>query len=58
MGAKTAHKFEAGDRVLLDGEEVTVARVGININKRPIYKIGEQWYQESELKEWFPPCPL
>lgn len=55
---ETNHKYKAGERVILDGKEATIERVGININKLPIYKIGEQWYHERELTEWFPPCPV
>lgn len=52
------HKYQAGERVLLAGKEVTIERVGENINKVPLYKIGEQWHKEDELKPWYPPCPV
>lgn len=52
------HKYQIGQKVILKGEEVTVEGCGININKKPIYKVGELWYFEDELEEWYPPCPL
>ena len=55
---ETNHKFKAGERVILDGKEVSIERVGENINKLPLYKIGEQWHKEDELKLWYPPCPV
>jgi hypothetical protein len=55
---ETNHKFKAGERVILNGKEVTIERVGVNINKEPLYKIGEQWHKEDELQPWYPPCPV
>lgn len=55
---ETNHKFKAGERVILNGKEVTIERVGVNINKEPLYKIGEQWYKEAEIEKWYPPCPV
>ena len=46
------HKYQIGQKVILKGEEVIVEGIGININKKPIYKVG------GELEEWYPPCPL
>ena len=54
----TNHKFKAGERVILDGKEVTIERLGKNINLLPIYKIGEQWYREDKIEKWYPPCPV
>ena len=54
----TVHKYKVGDIVILNNKEVTITQVGKNINLLPIYKIGEQWYHERELTEWFPPCPV
>lgn len=54
----TIHKYKVGEKVLLNGKEVTIERVGVNINKLPLYKIGEQWHKEDELKPWYPPCPV
>lgn len=53
-----SHKYKVGEKVLLNGHEVTIEQTGININKQPLYRIGELWYKENELEEWFPPCPL
>ncbi len=52
------HKFRVGDKVLLNGQEVTIEGTGKNINKLPVYMIKGQWYHESELAEWYPPCPV
>jgi len=52
------HKYKVGDVVMLGGREATIECLGININKLPIYKIGELWYHERELEEWYPPCPV
>lgn len=54
----TIHKYKVGEKVILNNKEVTITQVGKNINLLPIYKIGEQWYHERELTEWFPPCPV
>lgn len=54
----TIHKYKVGEKVLLKGKEVTIERTGVNINKLPIYKIGELWYRETELEDWWPPCPV
>lgn len=54
----TIHKYKVGEKVLLQGQEVTIERTGVNINKLPIYKIGEVWYHERELEDWYPPCPV
>lgn len=54
----TIHKYKVGEKVQLQGQEVTIERTGVNINKLPIYKIGEQWYKEYELQPWYPPCPV
>ena len=52
------HKYQIGQKVILKDKEVTVEGIGININKKPIYRVGELWYFEDELEEWYPPCPL
>lgn len=54
----TIHRYKVGEKVLLKGKEVTIERTGANINKLPIYKIGEVWYRETELEDWCPPCPV
>lgn len=54
----TIHKYKVGEKVILNNKEVTIERVSENINKLPIYKIGEQWYKEYELQPWYPPCPV
>lgn len=51
-------KYSIGQKAILKGKEVTVEGCGININKKPIYKVGGLWYFEDELEEWYPPCPL
>lgn len=54
----TVHKYKVGEKVLLQGQEVTIERTGFNINKLPIYMVGGQWYHERELEDWWPPCPV
>lgn len=54
----TVHRYKAGDRVMLRGQEAVVESTGININRLPVYKIGEVWYFERELEDWYPPCPV
>ena len=55
---QTIPKFKAGERVILAGKEVTIERVSVNINKQPLYKIGEQWHKEDKIEKWYPPCPV
>lgn len=54
----TIHKYKVGEKVILNNKEVTITQVGKNINLLPLYKIGEQWHKEDELKPWYPPCPV
>ena len=56
---ETVYKFEIGERVMmLNGSEGVIVALGININKLPLYKIGEQWYMEHQIEKWYPPCPV
>ena len=52
------HRYNVGQKVILNGKEAIVEGIGFNINKKPLYKVGELWYFEEELEEWFPPCPV
>lgn len=54
----TIHKYKVGEKVILNNKEVTITQVGKNINLLPLYKIGEHWHKEDELKPWYPPCPV
>lgn len=56
---ETVYKFEIGERVMmLNGSEGVIVALGININKLPLYKIGERWYMEHQIEKWYPPCPV
>ena len=50
--------FEVGEKAILNGREVTIEQVSMNVNKIAIYKIGELWYKGKELEKWYTPCPV
>lgn len=54
----TEYLYEVGERVVLAGKEHVVEARSHNYNGKVVYKLSGNWYYETEIERFVPPCPV